>query len=80
MIVGPWGLEPTTRGLKERPSQHSLASPGSVTSANAPTRALVRRQLTPFRVTIDVTRSIMLSPALDHLRDLGRARRGEGRT
>ena len=35
------GLEPTTRGLKERSSTHSLASPGSVTSADAPTRALV---------------------------------------
>jgi hypothetical protein len=53
--VGSVGLEPTTRGLKERPSPHSLASPGSRTSADDPTRALVHLQWTPFRVTIDVT-------------------------
>ena len=45
----------SSRGLKERPSPHSLASPGTVTCADVPTRALVHRRSTLFRVTIDVT-------------------------
>jgi hypothetical protein len=34
----PGGTRTTTRGLKERPSQYSLARPGSVTNADVPTR------------------------------------------
>jgi len=49
----------------------------ALTSANALTITLVQRQSTPFRVTIDVTRSIMLSPVLDQDRDLGSVRLAE---
>jgi hypothetical protein len=48
-------LEPTTRGLEERPSPRTSASAGSLTSAGSPTKPLLHHQSTPFRVTIDVT-------------------------
>ena len=51
-MVGPVGLEPTTRGLKERPSEHSLAPPGGLTSADRPASALLHHWSTPFRVTM----------------------------
>ena len=49
------GLEPTTRGLKERSSTHSLASPGGRISADRPASTLLHHESTQFRVTIDVT-------------------------
>ena len=54
LSTAPWDSN-TTRGLKERSSPHSSASPGSRTSAGVPTRSLFHRQSTLFRVTIDVT-------------------------
>jgi hypothetical protein len=50
----------------------------AMTRTVVPTSTLVHHQSTPFRVTIDVTWSDMLSPILDHRRDRKNAAVGRG--